>query len=173
MAKVRPVYEGPASTMGEPWQDLPLDEAVRVLDLSVNQFFSDVNDTLDFDGARNNVARGGSTYLVVEVSAEEAVDTWKAGFYTSPLSIEEALFRLEVHDKLRHAWRDDWQKGEDADGEPAIYLWVALKPERPKAEWSLDRRYQVLRTIQNIWNKSNVPEWVFIRFRQEDEVKAP
>lgn len=159
--------------MGEPWKELPLDDAVRVLDLSVNDFFMDLGDTLDFDGTRNNMAKGASKYLVVEVPHEEATANWKAGFYKSPLSIEEATFRLEVHEKIQYAWRDEWQKGEDADGERAIYLWVALKPGRPKADWNLDKRYEVLRTIQNIWNKNNVPEWVFIRFRQEDEVKSP
>lgn len=172
MVKVRPVCEGQPPTIGESWKDLPLDDAVRVLDISANDLFMELGDTPSLYESSKNIDLHSTTHIGIEISNEECSESWKAGLYKSPLSPEEALFRLQVHDELRHAWKDEWQKGEDADGEDAIYLWVSLKPDKPESEWNFQKRYDLLRTIQNIWSKNKIPEWVFIRFRKEEEAET-
>jgi len=172
MAKVWPVYEGSPSTVGKPWAELPLEDSVRVFDLSVSHFIAPLGGLPNVGDSKENLTWKGYKNVLIEVSDEESSETWKAGFYKSPLSPTEAFMRLKVHNELKHAWRDEWKKGEDSDGERAIYLWATLKAEAPKSEWNFDKRHQILRTIKNIRNESSIDEWIFVRFRQENEAEV-
>jgi hypothetical protein len=155
MAKVRPVVEGSPPSLGDPWADLPLEDAIRILDLEPQHFLTDLS-------------RPSLRYLV-EVGQDEAQGNWRPGFYRSPLSAPEAILRLQVRQFLGDRWRDEWQRGRDADGDPAVWLWAVLKADAPDAEWAQENRAHLLAKVRDAASQSGMPDWVFVRFRKERE----
>ncbi|MGH7185919.1 MAG: hypothetical protein ACREIB_06550, partial [Pseudomonadota bacterium] len=94
MAKVWPVYEGDPNTIGGPWAELPLDEAILVLELRPEHFVMDLSRTPKFGDTRSNLTLLGYRHVVVEVGGDEGNAQWKSGFYRSPLSPSKAFHRL-------------------------------------------------------------------------------
>jgi hypothetical protein len=168
MAKVWPVYDGRDPTR-EPWAVLPLKDASRVLDLEPRHFLADLSHSPKFGDVERDLWWLGFRHVVVEVGRGEAKDLWRPGFYKSPLLPEEAFFRLRVHQRLGDRWRDEWEKGRDAHGEPALWLWLVLKSSAPESEWERENRNRILAELRNAAVEIGVPDWVFIRFRKEKE----
>lgn len=171
MARVWPVYEGKRPT-GEPWAVLPLDDAVRVLELEPECFLMDLSRTPKFGDTERDLTWVGYRHIVVEVGDNEAKAGWQSGFYKSPLPPSEVFFRLRVHQQLGELWRDEWEKGQDADGDPAVWFWAVLKADAPDSEWAWDNRARIQDEVRNAAAKSGVSEWVFVRFRKEKEERA-
>ena len=161
MTRVWPVYEG----ADEPRDEMPLDEAVRVLDLDPQHYLGDL-------AHPPKSGEAGYRDVVVEVSEGEAKVDWRPGFYRSDLSAAEAMFRLQVHQSLRHRWRDEWEKGADADGDPAVWLSAILKADAPDAEWARENRERIQVKVRESAKRNGVSDWVFIRFRKEEERAA-
>lgn len=172
MANVWPVYEGKERTSIGPWAVLPLDDAVRVLDLEPQHFLSELSRTPKFGDTDRNLTLAGYRHVVVEVGDEETRGEWRAGFYRSPLSPVEAFFRLEVHQSLGDLWRDEWMKGHDADGDPAVWLWAVLKADAPDSEWARDNRVRIEAEVRKSVVDSGFSNWVFVRFRNDKEERA-
>lgn len=172
MAKIWPVYEGSRPTVGEPWADLPRDDAIRVLDLKPEHFLTELSQPPKFGEVERDMTWVGYRHVVVEVGEDEAQGHWRAGFYRSPLSAAEAFFRLQVRQSLGDRWRDEWQKGRDADGDPAMWLWAVLKAEAPDSEWARENRERIQAKVREAATKSGVSDWVFVRFRKEKEERA-
>ena len=159
MAKVRPVDEGSPPSLGDPWADLSLEDAARVLDLEPRHYLTDLSQ-LPY------------RHVVVEVGDDEAQGNWRPGFYRSPLSAAEAFFRLQVRKRLGDRWRDEWQKGRDADGDPAMWLRAVLKADAPDAEWARENRERIQAKVRDAASQSGMSDWVFVRFRKEKEERT-
>ncbi len=172
MAKVWPVYEGRAPTAGEPWAVIPLDDAARILDLEPQHYLTELSRTPRFGDPARDMAFFGYRHVVVEVGEDEAQADWRPGFYRSPLPPAEAFLRLHVHQRLGDRWRDEWKKGHDADGDPAVWLWAVLKADAPDSEWARDNRERIEAEVRRVAAQSGVPDWVFVRFRKEREERA-
>ena len=98
MAKIWPAYEGREPTIGEPWADLPLTEAIALLGLRPKHFRSDLSAPPRFGEADRNLWYAGFKHIVVEVEATEANrEGWKPGFYLSPVKPKEASRKLLSH----------------------------------------------------------------------------
>jgi hypothetical protein len=158
MANVRPVVEGSPPSLGDPWADLSLEDAIRILDLEPQHFLTDLSQP--------------SLRFVVEVGEDEAQGNWRPGFYRSPLSATEAFFRLQVRQCLGDRWRDEWQRGRDADGDPAVWLWAVLKADAPEAEWARENRERILAKVRDTASEGGMSDWVFVRFRKEREERT-
>jgi hypothetical protein len=172
MAKVWPVYDGYPNTIGEPWAILALDDAARVLDLEPTYYLTDLSRPPKFGDTERNLTWVGYRHVIVEVGEDEVRGGWQSGFYRSPLSSVEAFFRLRVHQHLGNRWRDEWKKGQDADGDPAVWLWVVLKADAPDSEWASNNRERIETEVRKAATESGVSEWVFVRFRKEKEESA-
>ena len=172
MAKVWPVYEGRPSTVGEPWAELPLKDAIRILDLEPACFLTDLSRIPKFGLIERDRTLMGYRHVVVEISRHEAKADWKSGFFRSPLDPAEGYFRIKVHQRLGELWRDEWKKGEDSEGEPALWLWAVLKADAPDSEWSWNNRERIQAEVRKAASESGVTEWVFVRFRKEKEEMA-
>jgi hypothetical protein len=172
MAKMWPVYQGNGPTHGEPWAEMPLADAVRVLELDPEDIAAPISDPPRFGELDHDLTWMGYRHVIVEVTEGEANQSWPAGFYKTRLTPAEAAFRLRVHRSLGEAWRDEWGKGVDSEGEPAIWLWVYLKPDAPRSEWDFRNRQEILNTVQQIWNKAGLADWTYVRFRQDGEAVA-
>lgn len=169
MAKVWPVYEGRRATVGDPWAVLPLDDAVRILDLDPRHFLSELSRPPKFGDLERDMTWTGYRHVVVEAGEDEAHGHWRPGFYMSTLSPAETFFRLHIHQRLGDRWRDDWKKGRDADGDPAVWLWAVLKADAPDSEWSRDNRERIEAEVRKAATQSGMSDWVFVRFRKEKE----
>ena len=175
MAKVWPVYEGRPATIGEPWAEMSLEDAIRVLDLEPSRFRQDLS--ADHKGPKFGTTESDRTWagyrhVVVEIGEEEAKAAWIAGFYVSPLTPVEGYFRLQVHRRLGERWRDEWTKGKDAEGEPAIWLSAVLKADSPESEWALNNRDRIQAEVRQAASESSLSEWIFVRFRKETELRT-
>jgi hypothetical protein len=94
MANIWLAREDRDKTSGEePFRKLPLAECIRLLELKQSHFWSDPNKTPDFSSGNPRIV-GGYQHVIVEIEAAEATPDFKAGFYRSPLSVEEAIKRL-------------------------------------------------------------------------------
>lgn len=172
MAKVWPVYEGKPPTIGEPWADLPLDDVVRVLDLEPQHFLTELAQPPKFGDIGSDMTWVGYRHIVVEIGDDEAQPAWRTGFYRSPLPPREAFFRLKVHQWLGDRWRDEWQRGYDADGDSAVWLWAVLKADAPDSEWARPNRERIQAEVRKAAVDSGLSDWVFVRFRKEKEERA-
>jgi hypothetical protein len=173
MAKVWPFYEGKRPTTADvPWADMPLDDAIRVLDLEPEHFLRDLSRTPKFGDTTRNLTLLGYRHVVVEVGDDEAKADWKPGFYRSPLPPVDAFFRVQVHQSLGDRWRDEWKKGQDADGDPAMWLWAVLKADAPDSEWAWDNRERIQADVRKAATESGISDWVFVRFRNDKEERA-
>ena len=158
MARIWSVYEG----ADEPGAEMSLDDAIRVLDLDLQYYLGE----LTHPPKPGDV---GYRHVVVKVGEGEARAEWRSGFYRSPLSTAEAMFRLQVHQCLSDRWRDEWEKGSDADGDPALWLSAILKADAPEAEWARENRERIQVKVREAASQHGVSDWVFIRFRKEEE----
>jgi hypothetical protein len=150
---------------------LPLDDAVRILDLDPQHLLRGSQPS-KFGDIEFDVARVGYGHMLVEVGEDEAQADWPAGYYRSSLAAAEAFFRLQVHQELGNWWRDEWIKDRDADGEPAVWLRAVLKPDAPDAEWARENRERIRTAVRAAATQSGVSDWIFIRFRNEREERA-
>ncbi len=171
MAKVWPVYDGyPNTVREEPWAELPLDEAIRILDLQPQYFVSDLARPPRFGDPKRNLTLLGYRHTIVEVGEEEARDAWRSGFYRSPLPPREAFYKLlewRIEEQLGNNWHAKPEEGTDADGEPAIWAWIVLREGAPGNAWTRKNRERVETQVRKMISESGVSNWVFVRFRTE------
>lgn len=135
MAKVWAVYEGREPTIGGPWAELPLEDAVRLLELRQDDFVSDPSKTPRFGDADRDLTYAGYKHIVVEVGRGEAQRTrWKPGFYRSKVSPDDAFVRL-VRQALdtelgrNSVVRVEFTPGTDSTGREALRIRVVLAPD--------------------------------------------
>jgi hypothetical protein len=96
MADVWFVKDGSASTVGEePFQKLSLADCIKQLGLSKNHHLCDLSSTPRFGEAGPMGAFRGPQHVVVQIEETEAkANGWQPGFYSTPVSPEEARQRL-------------------------------------------------------------------------------
>lgn len=172
MAKIWPVYDGSPSTTGEPWAVLPRDEAVRILDLAPEHFIRELARPPAFGSTERNMTMLGYRHIIVEISADEADGRWQAGFYRSPLSPPDAFFRIQLERKLGRDWRVELERGFDADGDPALWAWIALRADASAAAWGRENRERIETEVREAASESGLADWVFVRFRKDAELRA-
>jgi hypothetical protein len=163
------VYEGyPNTVREEPWAELPLDDAIRVLDLHPEHFVADLARCPRFGETKGNLTWLGYRHTVVEVGEEEAKADWRSGFYRSPLPPREAFYRLlewRIEEQLGHNWHVKLEEGSDADGDPAIWAWMVLREGAPANAWTRRNRERIETEVRKVISESGVSDWVFVRFR--------
>lgn len=135
MAKIWPVYEGKEPTRGGPWADMPLREAVALLELGQHDFVSGSERTPRFGDVNRDLSFMGFKHIVVEVGPDEARrEGWRPGFYVSPLKPDEAFRRL-LGQTFKTALGDDnvvrveSEPVFDSQGENALGITVIVTPE--------------------------------------------
>lgn len=92
MAKIWPVYAGNEPTIGLPWDELPLAEAIGLFELRPRDYVAGLDSPPRFPGPGGSV--GGFRHVVVEVGPSESRKDWRPGFYISPIRPDEAFARL-------------------------------------------------------------------------------
>ncbi len=175
MARVWPVYEGYPNTIGPPWAVLPLDEAIRVLDLQPGHFLSDLARTPKFGATDKNLTLLGYGHVVVEVGEDEAHGEWRPGFYSSPLSPSDAfqrLLKVRIEARLGSDWRVEIEEGQDVDGDPALWARITLRADAPSSAWQRENRQRIETEVREEVAESGVSDWVFVRFSKEAEERA-
>src|SRR3970282_1174609 len=102
MAKIWPVYEGNRPTIGGPWAEIKLADAIALFELREDDFVTDFETTSRFGPVDRDLTFSGFKHVVVEVDRTEArQNKWKAGFYRSRVRPKEAFHRLkEVFSRL-------------------------------------------------------------------------
>jgi len=138
MASIWPVYEGREPTIGEPWAELPLAEAIDLFELKPQDLVSDLSKTLRFGNANHELLYAGYKYIVVEVGVSEARRAkWKPGFYRSPIKPEEAFRRL-IQQALaaelgnNNVVRVDYEPATDSQGRGALKITVVIAADAIK-----------------------------------------
>ena len=95
MAKVWFCYEGPEPTKGEANAERPLVELVELLRLTQDKYLGQEVAKVRFNPGNTLGKIAGYKHVVVEVEKTEArAAGWKAGYYYSPLTPEEATKKL-------------------------------------------------------------------------------
>ena len=96
MVKIWFVRDGSDPTTVGPAYQLPLDDCVKVLGLSPDQFFSPLERPPRFGDQIRGAGRiAGFRHVVCEIQVTTAATSkWKAGYYRTQLSPEEAIERL-------------------------------------------------------------------------------
>jgi hypothetical protein len=135
MAKIWPVYEGYRTTIGEPWADIPLSEAIDLFELRPHDFLSDLGSIPRFGNEERDLTYVGFTHIVVEVERAEARQAkWKAGYYKSRVKPKDAFSRLlrqalasELGD--RNLVRVNVEPSVDSQNRQALRITVVIAPE--------------------------------------------
>lgn len=149
MAKIWPVYEGREPTMGGPWADLPVSEAVAIFELRPDDLVSDITATPRFGDVGRDLISAGFKHIVVEVDGREARRAkWKPGFYRSRIAPKEAFGRL-IQQALSselgsdNVVRVEFEPATDSRGQDALRITVVIAPDatrRLKGESVIDAR---------------------------------
>jgi len=176
MAKVWRVYEGKEPTLGGPWVAMPLEDAVHVLELEPKHFLSALSHPPKFEDGGRGFSWAGYRHVVVEVGKNEATTDWRPGFYRSPLSYFSAVNRLlvwsSIKDLLGCYWRVELKEGRDADGDPALWVWIALRADAPDSEWTVEKRERIRERVMEVIAENEFEDWVFVRFRKDAEERV-
>lgn len=138
MAKIWPVYEGREPTRGGPWADIPLEEAIALLNLRKRDLISSLEKTPRFGDVRRDLWYLGYQHVVVEVEPKEASEArWKPGFYKCVFEPKEVLRKiieraaaLELGEE--NVVRVDIGPSMDLQGGRALRVTVVIGPEAAK-----------------------------------------
>jgi hypothetical protein len=134
MAKIWPVYEGREPTVGGPWAELPVSQAISVFELDAGDFVSDLSKTPRFGRADQDLRHIGYKHIVVEIGRNEARQTkLKPGYYHSPVKPKEAFDRL-IEEALvtelgtENVVRVESETGIDSQDQGALKVTVVIAP---------------------------------------------
>jgi hypothetical protein len=134
MAKIWPVYEGTEPTIGEPWAELPLPEALSLFELRPSDFVSDPEKAPRFGNVDRDLWFAGFKHVIVEVGASEGRRAkWKPGFYLSRIKPEDAFGRL-IKQAFASALgegnvlRVEYEPAIDSQGRDALRITVVIAP---------------------------------------------
>lgn len=134
MAKIWPVYDGDRPTVGWPWADLSLSDAIEICELRPADFVSDLEVIPRFGPAGGDLTFAGFKQVVVEVDRGEALEPkWKSGFYKSRIKPKQAFGRLVRQALAAKLGKDnvvrvDWQPTTDSQGDDALAITVVIAP---------------------------------------------
>jgi hypothetical protein len=97
MANVWLAKDGAQPTRGEdPYRKIALADCIAQLDLHEGDYLCGLNSTSKFGENRPMIVKGPE-HVVVEIDETEArAQGWKAGFYVSGVSVDEARTRLRA-----------------------------------------------------------------------------
>jgi hypothetical protein len=135
MAKIWPVYEGKEPTLGGPWIDIPVTDAIALCNLRTQDFVSDLSKTPRFDDTGRDLWYAGFRHVVVEIGPEEArTAEWKPGFYKSRLAPKEVFRRLIEQPLVAALGSDNVLRVEvaptlDAEGRGAMLTTIVIAPD--------------------------------------------
>jgi hypothetical protein len=135
MAKIWPVYEGKEPTLGAPWAEIPVSEAIALFGLRPTDFISDLAVTLRFGNVDRDLKLFGFKHVVVEIERSEGRQAnWKSGFYKSRITPREAFGRL-IRQALvtelgaGNVVRVEHEPTTDSQGRDALRITVVITPD--------------------------------------------
>lgn len=134
MAKIWPVYEGKEPTIGGPWANLPVADAVDLFDLQADDYVSDVTSDVRFGDVSRFNTIAGYKYIVVEIDRNEGQKAnWTPGFYRSQVTPNVAFRKLIQHalaTKLgaENVVRLETEPTTDSQGQEALKITVVIAP---------------------------------------------
>lgn len=135
MAKIWPVYEGKEPTVGGPWAEMPLLEAIQLFELRPGDFVSELAITPRFGDTTRDRTYFGFRHVVVEVGRDEGQKAkWKSGFYVSRIKPDEAFRRLIQQAFVaelgnENVIRAEYEPTTDLQGRSALKITVVIAPE--------------------------------------------
>lgn len=159
MARIWPVYEGRRPTAGGPWANIPLQEAIELLELRPNDFISDPEAALRFGNETLDLTFAGFKHIVAEIERGEAKKAnWKAGLYKSRIRPDEAFRRLIQQSFAIALGKDNVLRVEhapttDSQGREALKITVVIAPDALKRMPSgavLDALVQLRRRLSDM-----------------------
>jgi hypothetical protein len=132
MAKIWPVYEGSEPTQRGPWAELPLSDAITLLELRDSDHVADLAAVPQFGPTDRDLWHLGHKHVIIEVDSTEGRKSgWNPGYYLARFGPNE-VFRL----LLQHAIaaelgetkvvRVDYQLTTDSQDQPALRVKVVL-----------------------------------------------
>jgi hypothetical protein len=172
VAKIWPANEAGRATTGGPWAVLPLVEAVPLLSLEPEHLLTDRSDSPGLGDTEENTTWVACRHVLVEVGDDEATTVWKPGLYLPPLRPAEAFLRLvarRIERGIGLEWRVELEEGLDADGDPALWAWITLRAEAPTDRLAWANRERVRAEVRNTVAEAGISDWVYVRFREEQE----
>jgi hypothetical protein len=140
MAKIWPVYEGKEPTVGGPWADISISEAIALFELRPDDFIS-VSAAIPrprFGDVNRDLLHAGFKHVVVEIERDEGLKAkWKAGFYKTRITPKEAFRRLIQQPVVAELGKDNVLRVEhepttDSQGRSAIKITVVIAPDATK-----------------------------------------
>jgi hypothetical protein len=138
MAKIWPVYDGARPTVGEPWAELPIQEAASLFELRKTDLVSDLTAPPRFGGSHRDLTFAGFKQVVVEVDRNEASEfDWKPGFYRSKVKPREAFAKLIEHIFVSELGAENvdhvtLERAIDSLGAEALRIVVVITPNATK-----------------------------------------
>lgn len=90
---------------------------------------------------------------------------------------ERLTISNEMIDELRSRLGDevlrlDVETGPDADGEPAVWVWVVIKADAGEEAWTWENRERIRAQVRQGLENAGVSEWVYVRFQDAAELVA-
>jgi hypothetical protein len=135
MAKIWPVYEGRRPTIGGPWVDIALSDAIQLLELQPSDLISDAAAAPRFGDVDRDLSFFGFKHIVVEIEPDEGKRArWKPGLYKSRIKPEEAYRRLIKQPFVAALGKDNVVRVEhapttDSQGRDALRVTVVIAPD--------------------------------------------
>jgi hypothetical protein len=138
MAKIWPVYEGKRPTIGGPWADIPLSEAIQNFELQPGDFISEATSAPRFADRDRDLSLAGFKRIVVEIEPDEGKRAkWKPGLYGSRIRPDEGYRRLIEQPFVAalgkaNVVRVEYAPATDSRGRDALKVIVVIAPDAVK-----------------------------------------
>ena len=132
MAKIWPVYDGRGAVRSSPWATIPLDDAIKLLQIGPESFIDGPDIPPKAGELKQDIKSSRHNYLVVEVGkAESKGPRWKAGFYRiklKPNEVFELLLRQAATKELgsNNVLRVFSEPAIDSNGHEALRITVVI-----------------------------------------------
>src|SRR5262249_21879858 len=146
-------------TIGGPWAELPLQEAIALLELRPGHFYSPLTTRPRFGDVDRDLWYAGYKHVVVEIGQSEGRRAkWKPGFYLSTVGPEEAFRRL-IQNAVTSALGEDnvvrveHEPSIDSQRRDALRITVVLAPgatARIKSDAALNALVRVQQRLQQM-----------------------
>lgn len=87
---------------------------------------------------------------------------------TLPTREDIAALEAVLDESVEHL---DLEAGADADGEPALWVWIVLRDDAPESAWSWENRQALRDKVSEGLRALGVSDWIYMRFRDASEVR--
>ncbi|MBX3579559.1 MAG: hypothetical protein KF723_20330 [Rhizobiaceae bacterium] len=175
MAKIWPVFEGREPTVGGPWAEIKLADAIELFELTRDAYVTNLEGSPRFGDQSQDLRFRGFKHVLVEVEEKEGRrEQWRSGFYRSNVEPSQAFDRLLKHALAsalgkQNVIRVEHAAATDSRGQEAIRVTAVIAPNAAR-ELHPDATLEALVRLQDRLREMREERTPIVEYATEAEL---